>query len=147
MLKFFSINGNMGRLDYYKSLLFRLLVAAVTGIILSLISLLVFGELFVRLWSLILYYPFFVPIDFRRANDIRMNWVWLFLGLFLSLLPIAGLLLNYNGIISNDAMSTILYNHGVNIVLTIYSWVISLLLLFMPGQAYKDFIRSKNQGA
>jgi len=47
MLKFFSINGNMGRLDYYKSLLFRLLVAAVTGIILSLISLLVFGELFV----------------------------------------------------------------------------------------------------
>ena len=76
-----------------------------------------------------------------------MSWLWLFLGLFLSLLPVAGLLLNYNGIISNDAMSTILYNHGVNIVLTIYSWVISLLLLFMPGQAYKDFIRSKNQGA
>ena len=123
------------------------MVAAVTGIILALICLLVFGEPFIRLWSLILYYPFMVPIDFRRANDIRMNWIWLFLGLFLSLLPVAGLLLNYNGIISNDAMSTILYNPGINIALTIYSWAISLLLLFMPGQAHKDFIRSKNQGA
>ena len=147
MLKFFSINVNMGRLDYYKSLLFRLLVAAVTGIILGLICLLVFGNPFIRLWSFFLYYPFIVPVTFRRANDIRMNWVWLFLGLFLSLLPVAGLLLNHNGIISNAAMSTILYSPGINIALTIYSWSISLLLLFMPGQVHKDFIRSKNQGA
>ena len=147
MLKFFSINGNMGRLDYYKSLLFRLLVAAVTGIILSLICLLIFGNPFIRLWSFFLYYPFIVPVTFRRANDIRMSWLWLFLGLFLSLLPVAGLLLNYNDIISNTAMSTILYNPGINIALTIYSWVIFLLLLFVPGEVHKHFVRSKNQGA
>ena len=145
MLKFFSINGNMGRLDYYKSLLFRLLVATVTVSILGLICLLVFGNHFIRLWSFFLYYPFMVPINFRRANDIRMDWIWLFLDIFLSLLPVAGLLLNYNGIISNDAMSTILYNPGINIALTIYSWGISLLLLFVPGQVHKDFIRSKDQ--
>ena len=145
MLKFFSINGTMGRLDYYKSLLFRLLVAAVTGIILGLICLLVFGNPFIRLWSFFLYYPFIVPVNFRRANDIRMNLIWLFLGLFLSLLPVVGLLLYNDGI--HTAISAMLSNAGINIAITIYSWMISSLLLFMPGQVHKDFIRSKNRGA
>ena len=136
MLTFFSINGNMGRLDYYKSFLLRLLIMAFTAFILALICLLVFGDPFISVWSYFLYYPFFVPINFRRANDIRMNWAWLFLGLFLSLLPVVGLRLNYGGIISDAAISTMLYNPGIDIAITIYLWVISLLLLFMPGQAY-----------
>lgn len=145
MLKFFSTNGNMGRLDYYKSLLFRLLVGIVTGLILALICLLVFGNLFIRAWSFFLYYPCIAPVNFRKADDIRMNWTWILLELFLSLLPAVGLLLYNDGI--HAAISTMLNNAGINSAITIYSWVISLLLLFMPGQAHKDFVRSKNQGA
>ena len=132
MLKFFSVNGNMGRLDYYKSLLFRFLIWIVTGFILALVCLLVFGNPFMRLWSFFLYYPCIVPVNFRRANDIRMNWAWILLGLFLGLLPVVGLVLNSN---------------GINTALAIYSWGIFSVLLFMPGQAHKDFVRSKNQVA
>ena len=145
MLNFFSINGNMGWLDYYKSFLFRLLVGIVTGIILGLVYLLVFGEPYIRLWSFILYYPFIAPVNFRRANDIRMNWIWILLELFLSLLPVVGLLLYNDGI--QAAIITMLNKPGIYTAITIYSWVISLLLLFMPGQVHKDFIRSKNQSA
>ena len=65
ILKFFSVNGNMGRLDYYKSLLFRFLVWIVTGIILALICLLFFGYPFIRLWSFFLYYPCMAPVILR----------------------------------------------------------------------------------
>ena len=96
-----------------------------------------------------LYYPCIVPVNFRRANDIRMNWAWILLGLFLGLLPVVGLVLNSNGI--HAAISAMLNNTGNNTgnntALAIYSWGIFSVLLFMPGQAHKDFVRSKNQVA
>jgi len=145
MLKFFSINGNMGRIDYYKSLLFRLLIATVIAVILAFMSLFFFGYPLIRLWSLFLYYLIIVPINFRRAKDIRMNWAWLFPVLFYNFLPFVVILLIYNGF--STAISKMFYNPGINFAITIYSWVIFLLLLFMPGQAHKDFVRSKDQPA
>ena len=157
MLKFFDFKSEMGRLDYFKSFVFRVLIFAfITGVI-GIVEFFLSGgssfdtatspppssldswESFVELSndpntyidslktgfiSLLL----IGPIELRRANDLRLNYKWLVPVLFAFLIPS-----NFNSGLSIGLMA----------LLVAYNVVLSLILLFKPGQAHKDYIRSK----
>ena len=138
VLKFFSLNGNMGRLDFLKSYLLRVLLVFILVSIFSFIALITAGELFSNFLSFSepLFSLFGIliigPTCFRRANDLGMNYTWIILYLLVDLLPLVGLI----PITTVPATPT-----------TIYKLVIFLVLAFKPGQTHKDLIRSKDNGA
>lgn len=69
------------------------------------------------------------PIEIRRANDLSINWKWIvptFLSHFVVFAP------------STD----LFFVNGLIVLLNVYTFVIALILLFKPGQKYKDWVRS-----
>ena len=71
----------------------------------------------------------FGPIDLRRANDLGMNYGWLVPVLFLFIVP-AGILIS-SGL------------GGLWILISVYTFVINMILLFKPGQTFKEWVRTK----
>ena len=135
MLKFFSINGNMGRLDYYKSSLVRGFISFLITFLTSIIVLLSTGQVTILEDKGLIFFLLTLfgvvlkaPIDYRRANDLRIEHGWIVAFQLLNLIP-AGV------------------GGFARIPLLIYTWSVCLILLFKPGQVHKEFVRSKNQGA
>ena len=91
MLGFFSLKGNIGRLDFFKSYLLRLLIYFVILSTFCWLSKLAAGETFEPVWSLSSY-PLVAPIYFRRANELGMNYAWIVLCLSVDLVSSAGLI-------------------------------------------------------
>ena len=74
------------------------------------------------------------PIAIRRCNDIRIDYRWLIPVYVYFLMPWQLLPINGNGV-------------GLWVLLNVYNWILSIILILKPGQAHKDFIRSKEQNA
>ena len=162
MLKFFDFSGNMGRLDFFKSCLFRVFIATILGIVIGIVeTILSLGgssldavpstppptnfdftwEKFVEINTApgayaqafkigVINLFIFGPIDLRRANDLGMSYVWLIPVLFFFVIP-AGTLLSYG------------VGSGLWVLFSVYNIVINLILLFKPGQTFKEWVRSK----
>ena len=164
MLKFFDFSSNMGRLDFFKSCLFRGLIAAILFAILIIIESITsinlssfndtlpsattsstfdFGwEQFVEASTTpgayiqafitgFINLLIFGPIDLRRANDLNMGYEWILPLLFLFILP-AGSIISLGGI-----------GVGLWVLISVYRLVINLILLFKPGQTFKEWVRAK----
>ena len=157
MLKFFGIRGEMGRIDYFKSYVFRLLIAVVIVLLISLVdpSISVADwfnfpdskEATINNWEEYLAYQsdpavyinelkrgfinliLYISIDCRRANDIGMSYGWIAPGWFMFLLP---------GIIFANPIG-----FAVSFLLYVYIGVVNLILVFKPGKTHKQFVRSK----
>ena len=155
MLKFFDFSGSMGRLDFFKSCLFRGLIANISIFILAVVDTIspfgssvdAFPSVFDFSWEQIVeantapgaYALVFMtglinlflfgPIDLRRANDLGMNYGWLVPVLFLFIVP-AGILIS-SGL------------GGLWILISVYTFVINMILLFKPGQTFKEWVRTK----
>ena len=151
MLKFFDPRGQIGRWPYLKTLLLRSIIAA---IILTLIRSILFttsspmpeyhgldfyqwlatrapGE---RIVGGLLRMILAGPIAIRRCNDIRIDYRWLIPVYVYFLMPWQLLPINGNGV-------------GLWVLLNVYNWILSIILILKPGHAHKDFIRSKEQNA
>ena len=75
----------------------------------------------------------FAPIEVRRASDINMDIKWLVLPWVIAFIPYQLF----------EPMSETGAGIGILILVGVYSWVIELILLFKPGQTFKDWIRSQ----
>ena len=73
---------------------------------------------------------FFVPIEIRRITDLRIDYKWIAPGCLVFFMP-------WELITRIDL--GVLFMILVNGVV----WVVELVLLFRPGQEYKDFVRSQ----
>ena len=156
MLKFFGIRGEMGRIDYFKSILFRGLIAIVIVRLVSLVD----PSISVNDWFnfpdsdkvMTSWEDYFAeqsdpaeyidslkhgfinlllcaPIDCRRANDIGLNYGWIAPGLLMFLVP---------GMIFANAIG-----FAASFLIGLFVLVISLILIFKPGRAHREFVRSK----
>ena len=162
MLKYFDPHEYIGRLSYFKSAFIRtiLLIAAI-----FLVSLLFpyispydtnlpepfstehFGKdtdaymIAIRDSGLLpsilqqtcngfLAFVFFAPITIRRASDINMDLRWIVPKFLLMFVP--------------AQVSFTPGALGILMLLFIYTFVIEIILLFKPGQAFKEWARSRN---
>ena len=154
LLKFFDPRGQIGRWPYFKSLLFRSILGA---IIVTLIKSLLFGTsspmpeyhghglLDSQQWLAtrapgerivggMLRIFLNGPIAIRRCNDLRIDYRWLIPLYFYFLVPWQLFPINGNGV-------------GLWVLLSVFTFIFQIILYFKPGQAHKDFIRSKEQSA
>ena len=153
MLKYLDPRGHMGRVAYFWSTCLRTIILTLVILFAFLISFLfynpgpidqTFAELnpdelaesivkFSNASSGLLSFVIFAPISIRRAADIRMDlkWlvpVWIF-GFIMPFLP--------------EPMTETGAGLGILILVGAYYWVIELILLFKPGQTFKEWIRSQ----
>ena len=73
---------------------------------------------------------FFAPIEIRRITDLRIDYKWVAPGCLVFFMP-----WELIAKIDIGILFMFLFNGVV--------WVVELVLLFRPGQEYKDFIRSQ----
>ncbi len=148
---FFSFEGEMGRIDYWGSTIFRSLIA---GLIFFVVFALIFRGYFsssyveisiainqwvtdhaVRVWLLgeILYVFLFLPITWRRWRDLgqRLKKHWLYIAVLSSLMP------GYE-VFPFVGMQSLILTLGF---LSIYP---NFKLLFWPGKQYAS-LRQKEQ--
>lgn len=154
MLKYFDPRGQMGRKAYFISYLVRLLLLCIATFIVMFV-ILVAGFLFAHPGPIEEYafdqnpvvrfvdqytYVFagpvafivFAPISVRRANDIRLDLKWLVPGWIFSILPVAWM---------SESLSRTGPGLGLLVLFVVYNWVIKLILLFKPGEVYRQWAR------
>ena len=147
---FFSFEGEMGRIDYWGSAIFRSLIA---GLIFFVFLVLVFRGYFsssyeelsiaitqwvtdhaVRVWLLgeILNVLLFLPITWRRWRDLgpRLKKYWLYIAVLSSLMP------GYE-VFPFVGMQSLILTLGI---LSIYP---NFKLLFWPGKQYANLRQSE----
>ena len=147
---FFSFDGEMGRIDYWVSAIFRSLIG---GLIFFVILALIFRGYFsssyqelstaitqwtsdhaVRVWMLgeILYIFLFLPITWRRWRDLgpRLKKNWLYISVASSLMP------GYE-VFPLVGMQSLIITLGI---LAIYP---NFKLFFWPGKQYASLRQSK----
>ena len=147
---FFSFDGEMGRIDYWGSAIFRSFIA---GLIFFIIFALIFRSYFnssheelsaaitqwvdnnaIRVWILgeILNVVLFLPITWRRWRDLgpRLKKSWLYIAVLSGLLP------GYE-VFPFVGMQSLIITLGI---LSIYP---NFKLLFWPGKKYTSLRQSK----
>lgn len=150
MLSFFDPRGTMGRQDFILSTLLRnacllalWLVFLSAGLFFSIdgpvteASMRKAAEAAVQsninyLTAFFSFLSFFVytPIDVRRACDMHMDLKWLVPGCLMYFLP-------------TQLMAEFGPSLGVLVLLGAYKTVVSLILVFKPGETYKAHIRGE----
>ena len=162
MLKYFDPRGYIGRLSYFKSAFIRTILLIVAIFLVSLLfpdfspydtnlpepfSTEHFGKdtdaymIAIRDSGLLpsilqqtcngfLAFVFFAPITIRRASDINMDLRWIVPKFLLMFVP--------------AQVSFTPGALGILMLLLIYTFVIEMVLLFKPGQAFKEWARSRN---
>ena len=158
MLLSFELNARLGRWAYFKSRLIRSILILSVGISYIFIWYLVVTQInsseppiLFRDWifeqaktpsstyplgSLALFLVF-VPIEIKRANDIRLKYRWLipaFIGFFIPWYSINPL----------HQSSIVL---AIEVLFRIYCSIIGAILLFKPGETFKDWVRTKDKSA
>ena len=147
---FFSFDGEMGRIDFWGSYIFRTLIA---GLIFFVIFALIFRGYFnssyeelsaaitqwadqhaIRVWILgeILNIALFLPITWRRWRDLepRLKKSWLYIAVLSGLLP------GFE-VFPSTGMRSLIITLGI---LSIYP---NFKLLFWPGKKYTSLRQSK----
>ena len=141
----------MGRLDYFKSTVLRCLISGLISVIYIVLKYLLLKTYApgvtpsLEIWTEqiaespntedfiiagIVNLLFFVPIEIRRITDLRIDYKWIAPGCLVFFIPWELITKIDIGI-----LFMFLFNGVV--------WVVELVLLFRPGQEYKDFIRSQ----
>ena len=141
----------MGRLDYFKSTVLRCLISGLISVIYIVLKYLLLKTYApgvtpsLEIWTEqiaespntedfiiagIVNLLFFVPIEIRRITDLRIDYKWIAPGCLVFFIPWELITKIDIGI-----LFMFLFNGVV--------WVVELVLLFRPGQEYKDFVRSQ----
>ena len=149
---FFSFDGEMGRIDFWGSYIFRTLIA---GLIFFVIFALIFRGYFnssyeelsvaitqwadqnaIRVWILgeILNITLFLPITWRRWRDLgpRLKKSWLYIAVLSGLLP------GFE-VFPSTGMQSLIITLGI---LSIYP---NFKLFFWPGKKYESLRQNKQQ--
>jgi uncharacterized membrane protein YhaH (DUF805 family) len=149
---FFSFDGEMGRIDFWGSYIFRTLIA---GLIFFVIFALIFRGYFnssyeelsaaitqwadqhaIRVWILgeILNIALFLPITWRRWRDLgpRLKKSWLYIAVLSGLLP------GFE-VFPSTGMRSLIITLGI---LSIYP---NFKLFFWPGKKYESLRQNKQQ--
>lgn len=149
---FFSFDGEMGRIDFWGSYIFRSLIA---GLIFFVIFALIFRGYFnssyeelsvaitqwadqhaIRVWILgeILNITLFLPITWRRWRDLgpRLKKSWLYIAVLSGLLP------GFE-VFPSTGMRSLIITLGI---LSIYP---NFKLFFWPGKKYESLRQNKQQ--
>ena len=139
MLKFFDYRGRIGRWDYFKATMLRSVIASV--ILISIVipqtgginnvgtESLQVQRIFGGLFRLIM----FLPLILRRANDANISYKWIAPTFLFFLIPVE--------------FTQAKPGSGLWMLLSIYDWMLSIVILFKPGQAHQDFLKSKENDA
>ena len=147
---FFDPRGQMGRQDFVLSSLLRGFYATIALIVLMIVDILfsINGPLtqasFLEAvkasaestnysaiaFTSLLSFALFTPIEIRRAFDMHLDLKWLVPGWISYFLP-APLMAQYGP------------TAGVLVLLGVFNTVVSLILVFKPGDTYKAFIRGE----
>ena len=151
LLAFLDPRGRMGRLDYFKATILRGLIVGLIMVIYFVLKYLLLKayapdvtpslEVWVEqmgeslntedsIISGIVNLLFFAPIEIRRITGLRIDCKWIAPGCLVFLMPWELITRINIGI-----LFMFLFNDVV--------WVVELVLLFRPGQEYKDFVGSR----
>tara|TARA_B100000674_G_C37455104_1_gene740053 strand:- start:177 stop:638 length:462 start_codon:yes stop_codon:yes gene_type:complete len=151
MIKLFDIKNPMGRKEYFFSLLIRFAcITIIIGLVLVVASLSSIqgewteeaidaslewmqGNLFLDVFINLAVLTILIPIDIRRALDIRIDIKWIIASWIPTILTPQ---LIFQHVTSPGILVFI-------ILLYMYSGIISLALLFKSGETYKTYIRGR----
>ena len=151
MINLFDIQKPMGRKEYFFSFLIRISsIIIISALVLAAMSLpsirgewtedainasvkWIQGNLFLENLLNLAALAVLMPIDIRRALDVRIDIKWI----IASWIPIfLTSQMKFQNMISPGILVLI-------ILLYMYSGIISLVLLFKPGETYKAYIRGR----
>ena len=153
MNSFFELKGRLGRWDYFKRFVVRATIASFAFLSFLTVWYLLtqamvpdtpvygdwldsffersqqnpysFGKLLMNLLGLAI----FLPLEIRRANDINLNYWWIFA--------------THIGFFIPDQVVGI----AIAFIFSSYCVVISLILQFKPGETFREWVRSKDKPA